>query len=68
VLLTDQVTLPSVVFATVTTNCCVPSTITEAVGGVTETTIPRDKGTVVPPQEDIRRQKNAAAASTAKMA
>jgi hypothetical protein len=68
VVLTDQVTLPSRLFVTVTKNCCVPSTITEAVGGETETTIPGDKETAEPPQEDIRRQKSAAVASKAKMA
>jgi hypothetical protein len=68
VALTDQMTLPSRVFATETKNCSVPSTITEAVRGETDTTIPGDKGTEAPPQEHIRRQKSAIVASTARTA
>jgi hypothetical protein len=70
VLLTDQVTAVLLVLLTVAVNCCVPSTITEALVGEMETATAGGGVTAElppPPQEDIRRQDSAAIASKAKM-
>jgi hypothetical protein len=70
VLLTDHVTLVLLVLLTVAVNCFVASTTTEAVSGEIETPTTGAGVTAEPPppQQDIRRQKSVAVASTARVA